>query len=83
MARAAGPEVLLRRAPLTTRFGTRWNYDYTTPEPVEYRDSRGTVYATVPAGGWITYGGGLASLQDMLKRKHGRTVKIVETWKAA
>jgi hypothetical protein len=30
----------------------------------------------------ITYGTGLASLRDMLRRKFGRDVRIVESWKA-
>jgi hypothetical protein len=58
-----------------------WLYSYTTPVDVEW-----VIPASAPrlgprAGDWITYGHGLESLRDMLRRKYGRDVKITETWK--
>jgi hypothetical protein len=53
-----------------------WVYSYTTPVDVNYGARRGP-----RAGEYIVYGKGLAGLRDMLRRKHGRGVTLIETWK--
>lgn len=77
------PTIKVRRAPLETRRGLTWIYDYTTPVDVTWTGSDGSVRPGPRAGGWIEYGTGLGALRDMLRRKHGRGVRITETWKAA
>lgn len=59
-----------------------WLYSYTTPTDVEYViPSVSTTRQGPRAGDWIVYGHGLEDLRDVLKRKFGRDVKLVETWK--
>lgn len=74
--------IQIKRESLRTRLGLTWTYSWTTPEPIHYRDASGEIYNSVPAGTWISYGKGIIALRDMLKRKFGPNVKLIETWKA-
>ena len=57
-----------------------WVYSYSTPVDVDWGNSDGTTRPGPRAGEFITYGSGLGSLRDMLRRKHGRDVILVQTW---
>ena len=90
-------EITLKRErcyPCVARPGPAWTwtYSWTTPEDVWYHEPDGA--ARCPscgqparrgpkAGQFIPYGQGLTSLRDMLRRKYGPAVRIIEPWKSA
>jgi hypothetical protein len=84
--------IMIKRSKLTRpgrTFGHQpwvWAYEYTTPVNIDwphYTDGKpnGESHPGPRAGEYVGWGRGLAELHEMLRRKFGKDVQIIESWK--
>lgn len=78
-----GIVIKVRRYTLTGRPGTMGKlcYEYTTPVDITWNYADGTSRPGPRAGSYVDHGSGLSELRSMLRRKFGRNITIIETWK--
>lgn len=75
-------EIKVKRTAVTPQFrvSVYWVYSYKTPADETLKRGDGSEFFR-PAGTWVEWGTGKDDFKSFLRRKFGRDIKIVETWK--